>query len=71
MGAAVSAGVPYVDIIGFSSAATTLALLALRSGFFRWAAGERWAPLRWALLHSPGEGAPAPRPSPIPADGTT
>lgn len=43
--------------IGFSSAATTRALLALRStGFFRWAAGERWTPLRRTLLHSPGEG---------------
>ncbi|MEH0639592.1 saccharopine dehydrogenase [Streptomyces bottropensis] len=46
--------------IGFSSLAATRALLALRStGFFRWAGGERWAPARRALLHSPGEGGTA------------
>ncbi|MHC5705011.1 saccharopine dehydrogenase family protein [Streptomyces tirandamycinicus] len=46
--------------IGFSSPGTTRALLALRgTGFFRWAAGERWTPLRRALLHSPGEGGTA------------
>lgn len=46
--------------IGFSSPATTRALLALRgTGFFRWAAGERWTPLRRAVLHSPGEGGTA------------
>ncbi|WP_405977832.1 saccharopine dehydrogenase [Streptomyces sp. NBC_00158] len=46
--------------IGFSSAAATRALLALRgTGFFRWAGGERWAPARRALLHSPGEGGTA------------
>ncbi|MEU9418061.1 saccharopine dehydrogenase [Streptomyces sp. NPDC048272] len=46
--------------IGFSSPAATRALLALRStGFFRWAGGERWAPARRALLHSPGDGGTA------------
>ncbi|MEU6314975.1 saccharopine dehydrogenase [Streptomyces sp. NPDC047014] len=46
--------------IGFSSAAATRALLALRgAGFFRWGGGERWAPARRALLHSPGEGGTA------------
>ncbi|MFG2876509.1 saccharopine dehydrogenase [Streptomyces sp. NPDC048337] len=46
--------------IGFSSAAATRALLALRgTGFFRWAGGERWAPARRALLHSPGDGGTA------------
>ncbi|MEV7521364.1 saccharopine dehydrogenase [Streptomyces sp. NPDC091371] len=46
--------------IGFSSPAATRALLALRgTGFFRWAGGERWAPARRALLHSPGEGGTA------------
>ncbi|MFD9453065.1 saccharopine dehydrogenase [Streptomyces sp. NPDC059985] len=46
--------------IGFSSPAATRALLALRgTGFFRWADGERWAPARRALLHSPGEGGTA------------
>ncbi|MFJ6777721.1 saccharopine dehydrogenase [Streptomyces yangpuensis] len=49
-----------VTRIGFSSAAATRALLALRgTGFFRWAAGERWAPARRALLHSPGDGGTA------------
>ncbi|MER7341883.1 saccharopine dehydrogenase [Streptomyces sp. NPDC000075] len=46
--------------IGFSSAAATRALFALRgTGFFRWAGGERWAPARRALLHSPGDGGTA------------
>ncbi len=46
--------------IGFSSPATTRALLALRgTGFFRWAGGERWTPLRRAVLHSPGDGGTA------------
>ncbi|KOG57480.1 saccharopine dehydrogenase [Streptomyces virginiae] len=46
--------------IGFSSPAATRALLALRgTGFFRWAGGERWAPARRALLHSPGDGGTA------------
>ncbi|MFJ8015668.1 saccharopine dehydrogenase [Streptomyces sp. NPDC096339] len=46
--------------IGFSSPAATRALLALRgTGFFRWAGGDRWAPARRALLHSPGEGGTA------------
>ncbi len=46
--------------IGFSSPATTRALLALRrTGFFRWASGDRWTPVRRAVLHSPGEGGTA------------
>ncbi|MBD3933296.1 saccharopine dehydrogenase [Streptomyces chumphonensis] len=46
--------------IGFSSAGATRALLALGgAGFFRWAGGERWTPLRRALLHAPGEGGTA------------
>ncbi|MEU8778109.1 saccharopine dehydrogenase [Streptomyces sp. NPDC048606] len=49
-----------VTRIGFSSPAATRALLALRgTGFFRWAGGERWAPARRALLHSPGDGGTA------------
>ncbi|MEV7506622.1 saccharopine dehydrogenase [Streptomyces sp. NPDC091201] len=49
-----------VTRIGFSSAAATRALLALRgTGFFRWGGGERWAPARRALLHSPGDGGTA------------
>lgn len=49
-----------VTRIGFSSPAATRALLALRgAGFFRWAGGERWAPARRALLHSPGDGGTA------------
>ncbi|MGW6917742.1 saccharopine dehydrogenase [Kitasatospora sp. NPDC054939] len=43
--------------IGFSSAASTSALLAVkRLGFFRWGRGDRWQSARRALLHSPGEG---------------
>ncbi|MGW4891623.1 saccharopine dehydrogenase [Kitasatospora sp. NPDC004240] len=43
--------------IGFSSAASTSALLAAkRLGFFRWGRGERWEPARRAMLYSPGEG---------------
>ncbi|MFJ6934863.1 saccharopine dehydrogenase [Streptomyces sp. NPDC101132] len=46
--------------IGFGSAAATRALLAVRgTGFFRWGAGPRWAPVRRALLYSPGEGGTA------------
>ncbi|MER7761777.1 saccharopine dehydrogenase [Streptomyces sp. NPDC097619] len=46
--------------IGFSSAAATRGLLALRrTGFFRWAGGARWTPARRALLHSPGSGGTA------------
>ncbi|MFF3720858.1 saccharopine dehydrogenase [Streptomyces erythrochromogenes] len=46
--------------IGFSSPAATRALLALRgTGFFHWAGGERWAPARRAMLHSPGDGGTA------------
>ena len=43
--------------IGFSSNASTVALLAAkRLGFFRWGRGDRWAGLRRSLLHSPGRG---------------
>ncbi|MEV7270261.1 saccharopine dehydrogenase [Streptomyces bacillaris] len=43
--------------IGFSSAAGTSALLAVkRLGFFRWGRGDRWRSARRTLLHSPGEG---------------
>ncbi|MEU7135983.1 saccharopine dehydrogenase [Streptomyces sp. NPDC046261] len=43
--------------IGFSSAASTSALLAAkRLGFFRWGRGERFTTARRALLHAPGEG---------------
>lgn len=43
--------------IGFSSAASTSALLvAKRIGFFRWGRGERFTSARRALLYSPGEG---------------
>ncbi|WP_412076066.1 saccharopine dehydrogenase [Streptomyces xanthophaeus] len=46
--------------IGFSSAASTSALVALgRVGFFRHARGERWRPVRHRLLHSPGAGGTA------------
>ncbi|MCS0638089.1 saccharopine dehydrogenase [Streptomyces sp. LP05-1] len=46
--------------IGFGSPAVTRMLLALRgAGFFRWAGGERWAPVRRAVLHSPGDGGTA------------
>ncbi|MEV6560531.1 saccharopine dehydrogenase [Nocardia sp. NPDC051756] len=42
--------------IGFSSAASTSALLAVkRLGFFRWGRGECFTPARRALLYSPGE----------------
>ncbi|MFJ9414657.1 saccharopine dehydrogenase [Streptomyces sp. NPDC101227] len=43
--------------IGFSSAASTSSLLAVkRLGFFRWGRGERFASARRALLYAPGEG---------------
>lgn len=46
--------------IGFSSNASTTALLAAKSlGFFRWGRGERWTPLRRSLLYSPGQGGSA------------
>ncbi|MFF8956829.1 saccharopine dehydrogenase [Streptomyces sp. NPDC014894] len=46
--------------IGFSSASSTSALIALgRAGFFRHARGDRWRPVRRRLLHSPGEGGTA------------
>ncbi|GLF94955.1 saccharopine dehydrogenase family protein [Streptomyces yaizuensis] len=46
--------------LGFSSASTTSALVALgRTGFFRRARGEFWRPLRRRILHSPGEGGTA------------
>jgi saccharopine dehydrogenase-like NADP-dependent oxidoreductase len=46
--------------IGFSSHTSTTALLAARAvGLFRWGSGERWAPLRRALLYSPGSGGTA------------
>lgn len=46
--------------IGFSSNASTTALLAARTmGLFRWGSGERWAPLRRSLLYSPGSGGTA------------
>lgn len=46
--------------IGFSSNASTTALLAARAvGLFRWGSGERWAPMRRSLLYSPGAGGTA------------
>jgi len=46
--------------IGFSSNASTTALLAARAvGLFRWGSGEKWAPLRRSLLYSPGSGGTA------------
>jgi hypothetical protein len=43
--------------IGFSSALSTSALLAVkRLGFFRWGRGERFTAARRALLYAPGEG---------------
>ncbi|MEV4442804.1 saccharopine dehydrogenase, partial [Streptomyces sp. NPDC049577] len=46
--------------IGFSSAASTSALLAVkRLGFFRWGRGDRFTAARRALLHAPGEGGTA------------
>ncbi|MFE3059435.1 saccharopine dehydrogenase [Nocardia sp. NPDC059239] len=43
--------------IGFSSAASTSALLAAkRLGFFRWGRGDRFTNARRALLYAPGEG---------------
>jgi hypothetical protein len=46
--------------IGFSSNASTAALLAAKAlGFFRWGRGERWTGLRRSLLYSPGQGGSA------------
>ncbi|MDR6986570.1 saccharopine dehydrogenase-like NADP-dependent oxidoreductase [Paenarthrobacter nitroguajacolicus] len=46
--------------IGFSSPASTTALLAASAvGLFRWGSGSRWAPLRRSLLYSPGSGGTA------------
>ncbi|MEV0149426.1 MULTISPECIES: saccharopine dehydrogenase [unclassified Nonomuraea] len=46
--------------IGFSSTATTSALLAVkRTGLFRWGRGERFTALRRAVLYSPGRGGTA------------
>lgn len=46
--------------IGFSSNASTSALLAAKAlGFFRWGRGERWTGLRRSLLYSPGQGGSA------------
>ncbi|WP_245689553.1 saccharopine dehydrogenase [Streptomyces chattanoogensis] len=46
--------------IGFSSAASTSSLLAVkRLGFFRWGRGERFTSARRALLYAPGEGGTA------------
>ncbi len=46
--------------IGFSSNASTTALLAAKAvGLFRWGSGQRWAPLRRSLLYSPGSGGTA------------
>ncbi|MFJ2271006.1 saccharopine dehydrogenase [Streptomyces sp. NPDC087849] len=46
--------------IGFSSPASTAALLAAkRLGFFRWGRGERFTGARRGLLYAPGEGGTA------------
>ncbi|MFD1547384.1 saccharopine dehydrogenase [Nonomuraea guangzhouensis] len=46
--------------IGFSSTATTSALLAAkRTGLFRWGRGDRFTALRRTLLYSPGDGGTA------------
>ncbi|MFF1647634.1 saccharopine dehydrogenase [Streptomyces sp. NPDC058240] len=46
--------------IGFSSPASTTALLAAkRLGFFRWGRGERFTGARRGLLYAPGEGGTA------------
>ncbi|WP_461006573.1 saccharopine dehydrogenase family protein [Streptomyces capparidis] len=46
--------------IGFSSTASTSSLLAVkRLGFFRWGRGDRFTPVRQALLYAPGEGGTA------------
>ncbi|MBO1418310.1 saccharopine dehydrogenase [Streptomyces sp. FH025] len=43
--------------IGFSSQASTTALLAAKHvGFFRWGRGDRFRSARHAMLYSPGEG---------------
>ncbi|MFH8378995.1 saccharopine dehydrogenase [Streptomyces cyaneofuscatus] len=49
-----------VTRIGFSSAASTSALLAAkRLGFFRWGRGERFTGVRRSLLYAPGDGGTA------------
>ncbi|MFF2025638.1 saccharopine dehydrogenase [Streptomyces sp. NPDC058171] len=49
-----------VTRIGFSSAASTSALLAAkRLGFFRWGRGERFTAVRRSLLYAPGDGGTA------------
>lgn len=46
--------------IGFSSRASTTALLAAKTlGVFRWGRGERWTGMRRSLLYSPGQGGTA------------
>ncbi|MER5837184.1 saccharopine dehydrogenase, partial [Streptomyces sp. NPDC002130] len=46
--------------IGFSSNASTTALLAAKKvGLFRWGRGDRFTPLRRGLLYSPGKGGSA------------
>jgi len=46
--------------IGFSSTASSTALLAAKSvGFFRWGGGTSWTGLRRSLLYSPGDGGQA------------
>ncbi|WP_427017515.1 saccharopine dehydrogenase family protein [Pseudarthrobacter sp. P1] len=46
--------------IGFSSHASTTALLAAKGmGFFRWGRGNRWTGIRRSLLYSPGRGGSA------------
>jgi hypothetical protein len=46
--------------IGFSSNASTTALLAAKAvGLFRWGRGERWTSTRRSLLYSPGKGGTA------------
>lgn len=46
--------------IGFSSYASTAALLAAKGlGFFRWGRGKRWTRVRRSLLYSPGAGGSA------------
>lgn len=43
--------------IGFSSNASTAALLAAKTvGLFRWGRGRRWTSVRRSLLYSPGKG---------------
>ncbi|MFF7727083.1 saccharopine dehydrogenase [Streptomyces sp. NPDC008001] len=49
-----------VTRIGFSANTSTTALLALKkTGFFRWARGDRFTSLRRSVLYAPGEGGTA------------